>query len=131
MTLIPVIDISPLFGDNIEEKLNVGKQIDNVCKFTGFFQITNHGIPDLQKFTEKAFEFFNNLTTDQKMKMAPKKFNPKNKHVYRGYFPASVNGNHILKKINKLSLLKLFPKNIQAKKDLTWEIQQLKLTVIC
>jgi len=95
MSLIPIIDISPLFGDDLEAKLNVGKQIDTVCRFTGFFQITNHGIPDLQGFTEKAFEFFKTLSTEQKMAMAPKKFNPNNKHVYRGYFPASVNGKKI------------------------------------
>ena len=92
MSLIPIIDIAPLFGDDMEAKLNVGKQIDKVCRFTGFFQITNHGIPNLEILTEKGFEFFQKLTTEQKMAMASKKFNPQNKHVYRGYFPASVNG---------------------------------------
>lgn len=92
MTKIPVIDIAPLFGNDMEAKLKIGREIDEVCRGTGFFQITNHGIHDIEKITEKAFDFFRNQTTEQKMAMASRKFNPENKHVYRGYFPASVNG---------------------------------------
>lgn len=92
MEIIPVIDIAPLFGDDMEAKLQVGKQIDKVCRYTGFFQITNHGIKELDKLSERAFEFFKNLNKDQKLAMSPKKFNPNNNHIYRGYFPASVNG---------------------------------------
>lgn len=92
MLEIPVIDIAPLFGDDLEAKANVGKQIDEVCRGTGFFQITNHGIMDIETITEKAFEFFQKQSKEEKMCMASKKFNPKNNHVYRGYFPAAVNG---------------------------------------
>ena len=41
---IPVIDIGPLFGKDIVEKKKVGQQIDEVCRKSGFFQISNHGI---------------------------------------------------------------------------------------
>ena len=89
---IPIIDIAPLFGDDQEAKLNVGKQIDEVCRLTGFFQISNHGVGDLDKLTAEAFRFFKSLSHEEKMAMASNKFNPANSHVYRGYFPASVNG---------------------------------------
>lgn len=93
MDLIPVIDIAPLFGDDMQTKLLVGKQIDKVCRHTGFFQITNHGVKGLEMLSDKAFEFFKSQTKEQKLAMSPRKFNPNNNHVYRGYFPASVNGN--------------------------------------
>lgn len=89
---IPVIDIGPLLSNDHKAKLQVGKQIDEVCRYTGFFQISNHGIPELEKLSENAFDFFRTLTKEQKIKMASKKFNTNNNHVYRGYFPASVNG---------------------------------------
>ena len=92
MLAIPVIDIGPLFGNDVEAKMSVAKQIDEVCRVSGFFQIKNHGIPELDALASKAFDFFQKQTTEQKMAMASKKFNPKSSHVYRGYFPASVNG---------------------------------------
>jgi isopenicillin N synthase-like dioxygenase len=93
--MIPTIDIKPLFGvfgDDLQAKLNVAKQIDTVCRQTGFFQITNHGVENLEQLTSEAFRFFETLTNEEKMSMASKKFNQNNNHIYRGYFPASVNG---------------------------------------
>ena len=94
MLVIPVINIEPLFGNDIEAKMNVARQIDEVCRVSGFFQIKNHGIStqSLEALTSKTFDFFKKLTTEQKMSMASKKFNSSNSHLYRGYFPASVNG---------------------------------------
>ena len=92
MDLIPTIDIAPLFGEDMQAKLLVGQQIDKVCRHTGFFQITNHGVKGLDVLSNKAFEFFEKLSKEQKLAMSPKKFNPNNNHIYRGYFPASVNG---------------------------------------
>lgn len=91
-TYIPTIDISALYGDNLEAKLEVGKQIDAVCRKSGFFQIKNHHIKYLDKLTSEALRFFHTLSIDQKMALAAKKFNPHNSHTYRGYFPAKVNG---------------------------------------
>ena len=36
---IPTIDISPLYTDDLEAKLEVAKQIDLICRKSGFFQI--------------------------------------------------------------------------------------------
>ena len=97
MLVIPVINIEPLFGNDIEAKMNVARQIDEVCRVSGFFQIKNHGIStqSLEALTSKTFDFFKKLTTEQKMSMASKKLNSSNSHLYRGYFPASVNGKDI------------------------------------
>ena len=93
MNKIPTVDISALYGDDLEAKLEVGKQIDSICRKSGFFQITNHGIPDLLRLTQEALRFFKQLSKEQKMHLAANIFNRNNQHTYRGYFPAKVNGN--------------------------------------
>ena len=92
MSQIQTIDIGPLFTSDITAKLNVARQIDAVCRGTGFFVISNHGIDNLDGLTQEAFRFFKGQTTEQKLKLAPNKWNPANKNTYRGYFPSSVNG---------------------------------------
>lgn len=89
---IPVIDISALFGNDLNAKQLVASQIDSVCRQSGFFQITNHGIEKLANLTAEALRFFKTLSLEQKMSLSANKFNPNNKHTYRGYFPAKVNG---------------------------------------
>ena len=91
---IPTINISSLYGDDKISKQQVAREIDAVCRKSGFFQISNHHIDKdlLKTLTTETFRFFKNLNIDQKMSMARKKFNPKNSHVYRGFFPATVNG---------------------------------------
>ena len=92
MNHISTVDISALFGDDIEAKREVGKQIDSICRKNGFFQITGHGVQNLSQLTSEALRFFKTLSYEQKMELAANKFNPKNQHTYRGYFPAKVNG---------------------------------------
>jgi isopenicillin-N synthase len=91
MNNIPTVDISALYGNDLEAKLEVGKQIDAICRKSGFFQITNHGVPDLPRLSKEALRFFK-MSTKQKMHLAANKFNPNNQHTYRGYFSAKVNG---------------------------------------
>jgi isopenicillin-N synthase len=92
MTELPIIDIGPLFGTDFDSKLNVARQIDLACRKNGFFEIENHKIDTLDSLNLQAFRFFKNLTYEQKINLAPKKWNPNAEYTYRGYFPASVNG---------------------------------------
>jgi hypothetical protein len=43
---IPVIDLSRLFSDNLEERKDLAKEIRAAAKNTGFFYIKNHGIEE-------------------------------------------------------------------------------------
>ena len=38
------INISPLYGNDRDAKLQVAQEIDAVCRKSGFFQITHHEI---------------------------------------------------------------------------------------
>lgn len=89
---VPTIDISALYGHDLDAKLQVAKQIDTICRKSGFFQISNHHIKCLNSLTSEAFRFFKTLNQEQRMSLAANKFNQKNTHTYRGYFPAKVNG---------------------------------------
>jgi hypothetical protein len=93
---IPVIDISGIYSDNIEERRAVAEQIREACHRIGFFYIINHGIH--QKYAESTFQqakrFFA-LSEEQKMEvctdLVPEEF--------FGYFPMSTyNRNHKKKK---------------------------------
>jgi isopenicillin N synthase-like dioxygenase len=92
---IPEIDIKNLLSESssLEEKLKIAREIVDACKRIGFFSIVGHGIhPSLIQEALKESRLFFNLPADFKMNLAPKKWNPKAKNVYRGYFPSLVNG---------------------------------------
>jgi isopenicillin-N synthase len=86
------IDISALFTDDFESKLKVAEKIDAACKRSGFFKIKNHSIDNLNELWTESSRFFRTLTPEQKLKLAPKKWNPENEKTYRGYFPSATNG---------------------------------------
>ncbi len=92
---IPTIDISSLIKKNFETQnvFKTIKKIEKACKNVGFFQITGHGInqKDIRKICKIGNKFFNSSEKNKK-KLAPKKWNKKNKNIYRGYFPNTVNG---------------------------------------
>ena len=92
---IPTINISSLLKSNFHS-LSAKKTIKKIEKaFTevGFFQITSHGIniKEIDNICRIGNKFFNSSEKNKK-RLAPKKWNNKNKNVYRGYFPNSVNG---------------------------------------
>ena len=91
---IPTINISSLRNNfNSVTSFNTIKKIEKACVEVGFFQITGHGInqKDINNISKIGNKFFNS-SNKIKMKLAPKKWNKKNKNIYRGYFPNDVNG---------------------------------------
>ena len=93
--LIPTIDISQILKDDFDS-LNSRKTINKImeaCINIGFFQVTGHGISQkkISNICKVGNKFFK-LPESNKKKLSPKKWNPKNKNIYRGYFPNDVNG---------------------------------------
>ncbi len=93
--LIPTIDISSLVNQdfNSNKSIETINKIKKACINIGFFQIVGHGISkkNIKNICNVGNKFFNSPENNKK-KLAPKKWNNKNKNVYRGYFPNNVNG---------------------------------------
>tara|TARA_Y100001935_G_scaffold89376_1_gene74135 strand:- start:239 stop:1204 length:966 start_codon:yes stop_codon:yes gene_type:complete len=113
---IPTINISSLIKNNFKSKksLQTIKKIERACVKVGFFQITGHGIniQEINNICKIGNKFFNSPKKN-KNKLAPKKWNKRNKNIYRGYFPSSVNGKEGL----DLGDLKAKPHNIKRFKS--------------
>ncbi|CAF3804839.1 unnamed protein product [Rotaria sordida] len=94
MSLIPVIDVSPLVSSSNEQaKFDVSQAIRRACETVGFFQMIGHGIDErlFDKLIIEARRFFAQ-SSEEKQRYAVHKWNPSNSNQYRGYFPSSVNG---------------------------------------
>ncbi|CAF1439317.1 unnamed protein product [Rotaria sordida] len=94
MSVIPVIDISPLVSSSSEQtKFDVSQAIRRACEAVGFFQMIGHGIDEqlFDKLVIEARRFFAQ-SSEEKQRYAVHKWNPSNSNQYRGYFPSSVNG---------------------------------------
>ena len=93
--IIPTIDISSILKNNFNSKksINTINQICRACVDIGFFQVIGHGLSfkDIKKICKVGNKFFKS-SKDNKRKLSPKKWNNKNKNLYRGYFPNDVNG---------------------------------------
>ena len=92
---IPTINVSSLISNNFNTK-SAKKTLLKIKKASievGFFQIISHGISkkNIKDITSVGNNFFKSSNLN-KMKLAPKKWNKKNKNIYRGYFPNDVNG---------------------------------------
>ena len=109
---IPTINISSLLKSEFNSlpANNTIKKIENACVEVGFFRIIGHGI-EIKKINNicKIGSKFFNSSEKNKNKIAPKKWNKKNKNTYRGYFPNSVNGKEGL----DLGDLKITPRNLK------------------
>jgi len=111
---IPTINISSLIKNNFESKnaFKTIKKIEKACVNIGFFQVTGHGLnlKEIKKVCDVGNKFFN-MPKSAKKKLSPKKWNKKNKNIYRGYFPNDVNGKEGLDigdlKVTKKYSLKL------------------------
>ncbi len=93
--LIPTIDISSLVNQDFisNNSIETINKIKKACINIGFFQVTGHGISkkNIKNICSVGNKFFNSSENNKK-KLAPKKWNHKNKNIYRGYFPNDVNG---------------------------------------
>jgi len=93
--LIPTINISSILkeGFNSSKSIKTINKIKKACVNVGFFQVTGHDISqkNIKNICNVGSKFFN-LTQKNKRKLSPKKWNPNNKNIYRGYFPNDVNG---------------------------------------
>ena len=92
---IPNIDLSEIISKdlNSDAAKQIAKSIKEASEDIGFFTVTNHGIPisKIKNLLKTCKKFFY-LPEEDKLKIAPKKWNPNTNTVYRGYFPSSVNG---------------------------------------
>ena len=114
--LIPTIDISSLVKQDFDSNKSIEtiNKIKKACVNIGFFQVTGHGInkKNIKNICNVGNKFFNS-SENNKIKLAPKKWNYKNKNIYRGYFPNDVNGKEGLD-IGDLKITKKYA-NIKKK----------------
>ena len=93
--LIPTINISSLVNQDFisNKSIETINKVKKACINIGFFQVTGHGInkKNIKNICNVGNKFFNS-SKNNKIKLAPKKWNYKNKNIYRGYFPNDVNG---------------------------------------
>jgi len=93
--LIPTINISSIINQdfNSNKSIETINKIKKACINIGFFQVIGHEISkkNIKNICNVGNKFFNS-SKDNKIKLAPKKWNYKNKNIYRGYFPNDVNG---------------------------------------
>ena len=122
---IPTINITSLLKSNFNSlsAKNTLKKIEKACVNVGFFQIVGHGI-DIKEINDicKIGNNFFNSSKKNKNKLAPKKWNKKNKNKYRGYFPNTVNGKEGL----DLGDLKITPYNFKKYRSPYIEYLDLK-----
>ena len=122
---IPIINISSLLKSDFNSLPvnNTIKKIEKACVEVGFFQVTGHGV-DIKKINNvcKIGNKFFNSSEKIKKKLAPKKWNNKNKNLYRGYFPNTVNGKEGL----DLGDLKIKLKHVKKYKSKYIEYLDLK-----
>lgn len=85
--LVPTINISPLFGDDLQAKLKVAGEIDKACKGSGFFFISHHGVDTLDELVKTTRKFHKSLSQEEKWDLAIVAYNEKNKSQNRnGYY---------------------------------------------
>jgi isopenicillin N synthase-like dioxygenase len=123
--LIPTINISPIINQDFSSKKSIEtiKKIKKACIDIGFFQVIGHGInkKNIKNICNVGNKFFNSSENNKK-KLSPKKWNHKNKNIYRGYFPNDVNGKEGL----DIGDLKITKKYASTKKKQYIEYLNLK-----
>ena len=111
--IIPTINISSIVknGYEYQKSFETINKIKKACIDIGFFQVTGHGISQkkIKNICNVGNKFFNS-SEKNKRKLSPKKWNSKNKNIYRGYFPNDVNGKEGLD-IGDLKVTKKYANN--------------------
>ena len=113
--IIPTINISSIVKKGFESPKSIItiNKIKKACINIGFFQITGHGISQkkIKNICNVGNKFFKS-SEKNKRKLSPKKWNSRNKNIYRGYFPNDVNGKEGLD-IGDLKVTKKYADNIK------------------
>ena len=86
MSRFETIDISALYYDNLEAKLEVAKKIDQSCRDTGFFFISNHAINCLDELFERTQHYHLSEDESDKLSIAINAYNNNNDNVLAGYY---------------------------------------------
>ena len=114
-SIIPTINISSILKEGFESKKSIKtiNKIKKACIKIGFFQIIGHGISQkkIKNICSVGNKFFNS-TKENKIKLSPKKWNYKNRNIYRGYFPNNVNGKEGLD-IGDLRITKKYANSVK------------------
>ena len=113
--IIPTINISSIVKNGFETSKSITtiNKIKKASINVGFFQVIGHGISqkNIKNVCNIGDKFFNSSEKNKK-KLSPKKWNPKNKNTYRGYFPNDVNGKEGLD-IGDLRVTKKYAKSVK------------------
>ena len=113
--IIPTINISSILNNdfNSAKSIKTLNKIEKACVNIGFFQVTEHGISqkNIKNLCSVGNKFFTS-SEKNKRKISPKKWNLKNKNIYRGYFPSDVNGKEGLD-IGDLKVTKKYANSIK------------------
>ena len=134
--IIPTINISSIVKKGFESPKSIItiNKIKKACINIGFFQITGHGISQkkIKNICNVGNKFFNS-SEKNKRKLSPKKWNSKNKNIYRGYFPNDVNGKEGLD-IGDLKVSQKYAKKLRNQYieylDLTKSIDKKSIKVL-
>ena len=83
---VPLIDLAPSFNGTASSRQAVALQIRSACLTTGFFQISNHSIPESATtgILHQAKRFFHDLTPSQKDAL-----HIRHSALFRGYEPGN------------------------------------------
>ena len=134
--IIPTINIASILKEDFYsiKSIRTINKIKKACINIGFFQITGHGISQKNiKNTCKVGKKFFNSSEKNKKKLSPKKWNSKNKNIYRGYFPNDVNGKEGLD-IGDLRVSQKYAKKLRNQYieylDLTKSIDKKSIKVL-
>tara|TARA_Y100000816_G_C26013140_1_gene529725 strand:+ start:101 stop:1066 length:966 start_codon:yes stop_codon:yes gene_type:complete len=134
--IIPTINIASILKEDFysTKSIRTINKIKKACINIGFFQITGHGISQKNiKNTCKVGKKFFNSSRKNKKKLSPKKWNSKNKNIYRGYFPNDVNGKEGLD-IGDLKVSQKYAKKLRNQYieylDLTKSIDKKSIKVL-
>ena len=87
---LPIVDLSPMFGDDVHAKRVLAAHIREVCSNVGFFYLTGHGVP--QDKIDEIFAIgkrFMMLPEEEKMKLSI----DKHPNKYAGYSPLRSRSN--------------------------------------
>jgi len=113
--IIPTINISSIVKKSFVSPKSIItiNKIKKACINIGFFQITGHGINQkkIKDVCNVGNKFFKS-SEKNKRKLSPKKWNSRNRNIYRGYFPNDVNGKEGLD-IGDLKVTKKYADNIK------------------